>query len=206
MNPAPREPANDPGTRPRPWIAILLACGVAGLWAGCAVTASNYKALSFFFDGVPDPSLRVAGGTSPGGQAALVVQHRPFVEERCDECHKSKYRPSKGDSSICLQCHAAVATQHSNMHAAVVANACLWCHNPHESAQPFLLRSADRKVCAQCHTLSTLSVASVPAHADEARGCLECHGGHGSDRPFLLKGSAPEVAPTSTRPTTSEGG
>lgn len=206
MNTDPREHSRNSGTRPRPWVAIVLACGFAALWAGCAVTTSNYKALSFFFDGVPDPSKQAPGTASAGGGPSFVVQHRPFVEERCDECHKTKYRPSKNDSSICTQCHAAVQTQYANMHAAVIASACLWCHNPHESAQPFLLRTNDRKVCAQCHTLSALDVANTPAHADETRSCLECHSGHGSAQPYLLKATAASDAPTPPHPTTSEGG
>lgn len=204
MTSSQREARHDLGIQQRPWVALVLAFVVAALWTGCAVTTSNYKALSFFFDGVPDPSLKVAGGASTGGQPSFVVQHRPFVEERCDECHKTKYRPSKNDSSICLQCHAAVKTQYSNMHAAVIANACLWCHNPHESAQPFLLRTADRKACAQCHTPSSLGSDHVPAHADEARGCLECHSGHGSNHPFLLRTPGPDATPETNPAATPE--
>ncbi len=187
----------DPAPARRLAVAALVTIAAIALWSGCSVNKSNYKVLSFFFDGVPDPSLPVGAlGGSADGKPVLVVLHPPYVQERCDECHKSKYRPTKNDSSICLPCHAAVQTQYPRMHGPVVATACLWCHNPHESSQPALLRFPDRKVCSQCHTESMLESARVPAHADPKRGCVECHSGHGSVQPFMLK---PGVTPGAPR-------
>ena len=108
----------------------------AAIWSGCSVTPQNYKVLSFFFDGVPDPSVppgAIGVRRGPDGKPTFVVVHKPYAEERCDECHRTKYRPSKNDSSICLKCHAPVQTQYQRMHGPVVATACLWCHSPHES-------------------------------------------------------------------------
>ena len=171
--------------------AIGLGAAVAlGSWSGCTVTRQNYGALSFFFDGVPNPSNQpgaVAGRGGQGGKPAFVVVHRPFSDDRCDACHKTRYRPSRNDSSICLQCHAGVQTEYPNMHGPVIATACLWCHSPHESSHPHLLRDADRKLCMQCHTAANLDASRVPAHADEARACLECHSGHGSRARYMLK-------------------
>ena len=179
-------------------VALLMTVAGVAIWSGCSVTKQNYKVLSFFFDGVPDPSLPpgAVGSRMVGGQPVFIVVHKPHAQERCDECHTSKYRPSRNDSSICLKCHAAVQNAYPHMHGAVEATACLWCHSPHESSHLALLRDSDRKVCSQCHTPSMLNATRVPAHADAARGCLECHSGHGSAAAFMLKPEVPAAAPT----------
>ena len=40
------------------------------MWTGCTVSESKYKTLSFFFDGVPDPTIPV--GTFPANGYGLV--------------------------------------------------------------------------------------------------------------------------------------
>jgi predicted CXXCH cytochrome family protein len=154
---------------------------------GCTVTNRNYKVLSFFFDGVPDPNLPAGAVTRvEGGRPVVAVLHQPYAEERCEVCHRTRYRPTREDSGVCLECHAKAKGGHAVMHGAVEANACLWCHNPHESSHPALLRDADRKVCGQCHTASMLS-SRAPEHHEELRGCLECHSGHGGSSSLMLK-------------------
>jgi predicted CXXCH cytochrome family protein len=171
--------------------AAAIGAGILVVW-GCTVTQRNYRVLSLFFDGVPDPSMP-PGAVSrvEGGKPVVVILHKPYAEERCETCHRTRYRPTRENAAVCLECHSAVKGAHANMHGPVEANACLWCHNPHESRHPALLREEDRKVCSQCHTPSMLNTEKVPAHADAARGCLECHSGHGGDRPFFLKAGVP---------------
>jgi len=193
----PRAPLRPGRVQAGVWLGLVAAGAAAvaaGVWSGCAVTKENYKTLSFFFDGVPDPAARAASGEPGGvGTPASVVTHRPYAEQNCDACHTTRYRPTRNDSSVCLQCHAGVQTAYQRMHGPVAAAACLWCHSPHESAYPALLRDSDRKVCSQCHTPDLLSSARVAAHADAARGCLECHSGHGGDRPHMLRPGVPEA-------------
>lgn len=180
-----------------PGLAVVVTTVAIAIWSGCSVTKHNYKTLSFFFDGVPDPSSSIGGaGIGSDGKPQFVLVHKPYAEDRCDACHRTKYRPTKSDAGICIECHAAVQTEYPKMHGAVIAMACLWCHNPHESSHPALLRSADRKVCSQCHTAGMLESARVPAHADDTRGCVECHSGHGGTLPFMLKPGV--VVPGST--------
>jgi predicted CXXCH cytochrome family protein len=181
--------------------AGLVIAATALVWAGCTVTARNYKTLSFFFDGVPDPSATSAAGSLVGARTPEhVVVHRPYGEERCAECHKGRTRPTKNDSGLCLQCHAGVTSEHERMHGPVAAVACLWCHTPHESRYASLLRGPDRTICAQCHTPSMLNVERVPEHADVSRACLECHVGHGSAAPYLLRTAAPTPATEAPAP------
>jgi len=180
--------------------AAVLWCvlGGLGLWAGCTVTKTNYKTLSFFFDGVPDPdAASKANAGAPGDTtlAVAVVQHKPFLEENCESCHKTQYRPSRNDPSSCLACHDKVLNQHQWTHGAVAGGACLWCHSPHESARKWLLRAPDRKLCMQCHSASMMNGDTVPAHADPKSGCIECHFGHGGETSLMLKPGATATSP-----------
>jgi len=177
--------------------APAAVAGVAGgamlllaAWASCTVTRENYKTLSFFFDGVPNPDAPAAAVDPRTGavhQYVVVSLHAPYAEEKCDECHASRLRLSNRDSAACLKCHAQTRQGFERMHGPVAAGACLWCHNPHESAYPHLLRDSDRRLCGQCHTPELLDTSRVPEHADEARACLECHVGHGGAHPFLMR-------------------
>lgn len=174
----------------------LTSCVVAAVWCGCTVTKENYATLSFFFDGVPDPNATIAGG-EPGDAtlAAAVVVHKPFAEEKCEECHKTQYRPSRNDPRACLKCHDKLTEEHAWTHGAVAGGACLWCHSPHESARKWLLRGPDRKLCTQCHSAALLKGDVVPAHADEKSSCLACHFGHGGDSAVMLRPGATTQSP-----------
>ncbi|MFO0832604.1 MAG: cytochrome c3 family protein [Phycisphaerales bacterium] len=171
---------------------LLLLAGVAmtNIWSGCTVTRSNYKTLSLFFDGVPDPDAKVGTVDQGTGQivaAAMLSSHQPYQTENCDECHKSRIRMSRNDSSICAKCHAGKEKEYEQMHGPVAAQACLWCHIPHESPYKHLLRDSDRKLCGQCHSPELLSAEKVPEHADTSRACLDCHTGHGGSKRFMLR-------------------
>ncbi len=173
---------------------LLIATIIAlAAWPGCTVTRKNYTALSFFLDGVPNPDAPV-GSVDPATGAIVAAAtasiHPPYAQELCAECHKSRLRMSRNDSGICGGCHTGQSTQHERMHGPVAAGACLWCHNPHESSQRFLLRENDRALCSKCHVPSLLNAVRVPEHADTARACLECHVGHGGPKAFLLRKDA----------------
>lgn len=203
-----QSPRNAPRRTPRlspRWCVALWSVVVIGIGidTGCTVTKDNYATLSFFFDGVPDPAT-LAGGAAPPGDAtlmAMVSTHRPFAEDKCDACHKTRYRPSRNDGSSCLACHDRVLTEHNWTHGAVAGGACLWCHAPHESARRWLLRGPDRKVCAQCHSATLLSGSTVPAHQDESVSCVACHFGHGGEDALMLKPGATATTIATDDPT-----
>lgn len=180
------------------WCAAGLVAA-AGVWCGCAVTVENYRALSFFFDGVPDPGLAVARAAD-GTVAPAVIVHAPFAEEKCESCHRTQYRPGRNDPTACLSCHEKAREHEGWTHGAVAGGACLWCHAPHESARRWLLRGPDRKVCAQCRAASMTAASPVAAHADESVGCLACHFGHGGPNPMMLRAgiTASSAPPTDT--------
>jgi predicted CXXCH cytochrome family protein len=70
------------------------------------------------------------------------------------------------------------------MHGPVAVNACNFCHNPHSSKLPALLKAAPAKLCMQCHGPTGLSQGTV-AHADAESNCLDCHSGHGGAKNLL---------------------
>jgi predicted CXXCH cytochrome family protein len=167
----------------------------------------NYKTLSFFFDGVPDPNA--IAKVTPGATMVDIQQsptysaHKPWQEERCIECHARTLKMDNRDSDLCLKCHAAKLTEYPNMHGPVAVGACLWCHNPHNSAYAHLLKAPTREVCSQCHTSAQLNVERVPAHADMNSSCTDCHSGHGGSARFFLhdlQRPAPPASPAEAQP------
>jgi len=159
------------------------------LW-GCSVE-KHYDTLSFFFDGVPDPRAVTRGppGTIKGDirQSPTYSVHKPWAEERCEECHTRTLRMGSRDSGLCLKCHADSTTEHEHMHGPVAVAACLWCHDPHNSAYAALLKAPAQGVCAQCHAASSLNTQRVPEHGQSDRSCLDCHQGHGGRERFFLR-------------------
>jgi len=185
-------------------LAGLLAAALAPVvcWSGCS-PAGRYRTLSFFFDGVPDPSAPVIDTSSAGAlrRSPTYSVHQPFAAERCSDCHARRFRLGPQDSGLCLDCHAEVPREQPFMHGPVAAVACLWCHSAHESAYASLLKGPARQVCSSCHEPGLLNVTRVPAHADESRSCLECHQGHGGGgRHFLRAGVAPAAPGSPARP------
>jgi predicted CXXCH cytochrome family protein len=158
--------------------------------AACSVE-EHYELLTFFFDGVPDPNAPIASPGAPGGvrvPGAVYYTHQPYEEEACAECHQASRRLmlTRVEPTVCRKCHPDVPGQYPIMHGPVVADACLWCHAPHESSiQPLLLARAP-ELCLQCHGLEMTTVPQPPEHDDLQRDCLECHRAHGGEDPFYL--------------------
>ena len=193
-------PTNIPH-RPHALSALAAVAMVAILLAGCSVE-KNYKILSVFFDGVPDPNAPVrlvsvssTNGSLSGNESApaLLHQHKPYAEGRCTDCHTAdKKQLITLKSELCVKCHEPETHQYSKMHTVVAAGQCLWCHEPHESDQPKLLKSIGPELCMQCHERELLP--SDDRHQSELYNCLNCHVGHGSAKPSLLRSDNPTMA------------
>ncbi len=182
--------------------------GLALAWAGCSVER-DYKILSFFFDGVPDPSLvktnadAVRFAKETGGK---VYTHNPYANNKCGECHTNLAgeQAREVNAEVCLRCHTAVTNEYAKMHGAVAAGACIYCHTPHESTIEHLLRSNSPDLCTQCHAVATFGNPPSGPHADMKRRCLDCHYGHGGPERYFLRpgwdgtGTAAPPTPTPT--------
>ncbi len=165
------------------------------LSAGCS-TVKHHRVLSFFFDGVPDPASAVVS-TAPAVQASVGRQlvrpgeHGPYAAKLCDSCHDAKATNALvvPAEQLCVRCHELGAAK-AYVHGPLASGGCLVCHDPHRSANRFLLVSASDVFCLRCHdrqTLSPLGGGGVDAHAGESANCTECHEAHMSDRKYLLR-------------------
>ena len=195
--------------------AIFTILGIAGL-VGCSVR-ENYKTLSFFFDGVPDPNAPTniirAGNSSDSSDSLAgtkMFRHKPYAEQKCTQCHTAdKKQLIMLKEDLCVKCHEDKTHQYAVMHAPVAAGQCMWCHEPHESDQPRLLKTTAPDLCLQCHDLELLP-SSNPAHRSDMANCLSCHLGHGgikgsmlrADNPLVL--AVPLAALPSTQPAADE--
>lgn len=174
----------------------------------------NYKVLSFFFDGVPDPNAPIvaegseldATGNAP---KMLAIVHKPYAEGKCNECHAgdtSRFESfQRLQSDVCMKCHATVINQYPVMHGPVSAGECLLCHNPHESSVKGMLNDDAPAVCTQCHVSEFLP--QDREHQDTTRNCLNCHVAHGGEKHGLLiqgyTAENPATQPATTAPTTA---
>ncbi|MCL4222262.1 MAG: hypothetical protein KJZ65_12930 [Phycisphaerales bacterium] len=186
-------------SRGRGWVWGSLCAGLAGLvWSGCSIE-KNYELLSFFFDGVPNPNalpiMAAAGNPAFIRQSPTYSGHRPYLDDRCVDCHGSGFTTGGVTAAVCMKCHGEVPQEYPRMHGPVPAGACLWCHVPHESAWAHLLKAPSRDVCGQCHDSTLLSSSKVPEHQDEARQCLDCHYGHGGTSAYFLRSASDRVEP-----------
>ena len=197
---------------------LLLLSMVA--WIGCGTPRERYKILSTFFDGVPNPDApkvtrtAMAASTQPGVVAMPIVsRHKPFVDNKCESCHRSSTGVITEFSEAfkaCVKCHTTVTKKYARMHGPVSQAACRWCHTPHESTEPYLLKGPSLQVCTQCHDDQLLGKNPVQ-HGDKTTSCVSCHNGHGGTAAFFLKPNAkpdwpttaPATLPAETRPTGS---
>ncbi len=173
----------------RGWLTgIVLVLGA--MLAGCGTPEQRYKILSFFFDGVPDPSQTTQKKQLVSSSGRPVYIHAPYAENQCDACHlntRDIFARARVKPDACISCHADVAASYPVMHGPVAAKECLQCHQPHQASEVHLLKYSSPRICVQCHETELLST-RVPEHSEQNSGCLTCHSGHGGeDRNFLLK-------------------
>jgi len=166
-------------------------------------TDKNRKALSFFFDGVPQPDTVAAltdTGSRPSesnvetGDSALArvvtvyTLHYPFEEKECMSCHNEN---SPGEMvlpepDLCYMCHDDFANQYEVVHGAVVLGMCTSCHQAHQSRYNYLLKMTDQTLCTQCHDLE--QVLQNEMHSDIGdTECTLCHNPHGGSDQYLIR-------------------
>jgi len=195
--------------------SATVAAAVLAMFALAACGAhAKREWLTFFFDGVPPdkPETKTAAALppdAPGPQtgppsAAVLARktapektiHRPYDSRRCDACHESQFSQKlRGPAGeICLLCHKIIFAKATFRHAPAEDGSCLGCHNPHESAEKFLLTRKGQQVCRECH--DERDIAGAAAHvAIGTTPCQACHDPHGGEnRLFLKAGASPAPA------------
>jgi len=157
----------------------------------------RYKALTFFFDGVPPLGQE-------GFQEELVnsnFQESTQTLPNCATCH-GKRRQQKGFSlqvrltapvpKLCYNCHADYTESASFVHGPVAVGQCLFCHHPHKSKIKHFLKEPEPKLCYKCHNINTIEL--IPAHfTNQQFACTGCHHAHASSAKYLLKGATSQT-------------
>jgi predicted CXXCH cytochrome family protein len=168
--------------------------------SGCSTT-NNYKTLSFFFDGVPDPKKKVliksdsltisdsaALAQNTIGKVNQMVIHPPYQDRQCSSCHDQSTMGKliKSPPDLCYQCHENFNDKYNVVHGPVEGGYCTQCHNPHISANKDLLLRNSQSLCLYCH--DSKQVMETEAHlAINDADCTGCHNPHGGEDRNLLR-------------------
>lgn len=159
----------------------------------------------------PPPRSGAELGSSPASPKSrpkmVVTTHVPFRLKLCNACHPVSIQEKgslprldfKGKSillkpvpDLCYGCHTdkvptAEALAQGWMHGPVADGACIFCHNPHSTRTPNLLKaSPTAKLCQRCHKPGLMHLGEAPKPA-EGQDCTACHSGHMGNTRFLLK-------------------
>lgn len=201
----------------------LALMGVLLLWLNGCDTTRHYQTLSFFFDGVPLPP----GMAPPPGSAeelaiaeaqaieaarpkpVTYVYHTPYLDRNCFGCHdrQSGYQLDGNDPALCRSCHQNYFDPVPGdwVHGPVAQQMCAYCHEPHRSEHPAVLRDRQPDICFNCHDPQRL--AEDPFHLANAAdtACSTCHDPHAAGNRLLLadartyqrrtRGARPRVTP-----------
>lgn len=189
--------------------SVLFSCSVE----------RDYKTLSIFFDGVPDPNARPAASPFEGPAAygpksgELLARpreaprgstHFPYVNRQCDGCHEFPESNVEQPNwmfgapkllapleELCAICHEPPEAAY--VHGPVAMLRCDLCHAAHDSRYPHLLKKASvNETCTSCHLGQTF--VTELAHGElGARDCSQCHDPHGADNSLFLKVGAPSL-------------
>lgn len=173
---------------------------VLGLAAACSET-TRYQVLSFFFDGVPEPGANREGlaRPQPGSLAEtegsgvprrrFIYKHPPYGDKRCKDCHTGGgYLIKSPEEGLCQMCHPDVPGDVAYLHGPLAVNACLACHESHQSDHPWLLLDDPRDICFRCHEFADLST-GLHHDATDTVTCVECHDPHGGRDKYFLRQS-----------------
>lgn len=151
----------------------------------------------------------------------LVYSHLSFTQKQCTQCHLPEKSgdsnpddgeyPVQADSShwlvnarrliappdrLCFKCHLYGNVKGGFpeklwQHAPSAQGACTFCHDPHYSENPFMLRSQSSTICSsQCHLEGYMLKIKCRQESGE---CLDCHNAHLGTSPHMLKKEYHEV-------------
>ena len=105
----------------------------------------------------------------------------------CTDCHNvhggfltKQLRSTAAQDQVCFKCHAEKSGPFVFEHPPVKTEGCVFCHTPHGSSNPRLLKRANiNLLCLECHTLTVDSVApAIPSFHNQAQkyqACTMCH-------------------------------
>ena len=183
---------------------VRLACRAAALTLATLFFGCSANTVSLLFDGVPappppkeycapylaslQPKTNGNGSTNGTHTKPAGSVHPPYQEKRCDDCHDK----TKGTGllmpkeELCFKCHADI-TKGAYVHAAAASGACLFCHLPHDSSLPFLLKAKKAELCTSCHKEQRVSSQLHQKVAALSVACSDCHNPHAGNARYFFK-------------------
>lgn len=185
----------------RPCVIFFLLLTSFLIFTGCDKYA-RYRALNFFFDGVPHPDEPLKEEKSASVKTAKVEEtkkvelplklprykHPPAEgKDDCSFCHGPVSRITVPPKDMCLKCHEHLKENRPFMHGPAAVD-CVVCHNVHDSPTKNLLRKVGNIVCFDCHDKT--GIVNAEPHKElkeEELVCLSCHDPHGGKDKFFLK-------------------
>ena len=154
----------------------------------------RYRILSFFFDGVPDPTKKNleegSGGEGKNAKTSMRAsyhEHGPFAAKLCDSCHEStgSNKLILPIEELCINCHQ-LNIKKRLVHGPLATGNCRTCHDPHGSSYRYLLVTESKTFCYFCHNSEDILKREVH-QKNNTEECTACHDAHASDKDFLLK-------------------
>jgi predicted CXXCH cytochrome family protein len=162
----------------------------------CSAT-KNYKVLSFFFDGIPDPASVTASAANDSinksdtialtpilavNTQPKMLLHSPYEDKQCSICHDQSTMGKllKSQPELCYQCHEDFITSFKVLHGPVGGGQCNMCHSPHMSMNKHLLLRVGQSLCLLCHDQNQVMETAVHKDIKDAE-CTSCHSPHGGN-------------------------
>ena len=173
------------------------------LMFGCTPIV-RYELLTTLFDGVPslpppeqfcadyvkeNETKKLNETEGKGKIAAVKVQHPPYEEKRCDDCHDKSSNSGfvvKSKNELCFVCHKGFLKGRF-VHGPAATGDCLFCHDPHSSVNPSLLKVPLAEVCDKCHREKRQSASMHNTVKLRGIVCVNCHNPHSENVRFFLR-------------------
>ncbi|MDF1552049.1 MAG: cytochrome c3 family protein [Deferrisomatales bacterium] len=118
------------------------------------------------------------------------VQHEPFRERDCADCHEypgfdERRKLSVPWGELCAQCHDELPAS-EDRHGPVAEGRCQDCHAPHASRWPAHLRQGLQRLCLACHPRGEEPGAAADRPHIDRQLCSDCHEPHGGPHQHYL--------------------
>ncbi|PKN12845.1 MAG: cytochrome C [Deltaproteobacteria bacterium HGW-Deltaproteobacteria-4] len=187
-------------------LAILVGFSLCVFFGGCD-SVNRHKVLTTIFDGVPAPpppgqvceeyaqqrlAAALAGGDGETVNPATLQagsEHPPYRDKHCDDCHartQSSGFVTAQVEDLCFVCHKDFI-KGKYVHGPVSASACLFCHDPHSSRNPALLKAEKSAICQECHNEARVAAGMHNMVSSRNIECVNCHNPHYGNAPNFLK-------------------
>lgn len=184
------------------WVIYIIVLLICGIFFSCSVN-KNYKTLSLFFDGVPNPADTLISDSILDSQLSenadaseidstlqetnKIIYHGPYQYKECNSCHdlNSIGNMIIDEPELCYQCHTDYNELYPEIHGPVDGGFCTSCHNPHSSKEPALLVDRVNSLCLFCHKVEELSEFDMHRGGDDFL-CTDCHNPHGGNSRLMF--------------------